>query len=472
MLRAEPFFTFFWERSSAMKILLIEDEKITRITLSNTLRKEGYEVTPCGDGTEALKLVQGASFDVILTDLRLPGASGLSILKTAKEHHPKTEVILMTAYATVDTAVEALKNGAYDYMTKPFSPESLLVRLGNLEKIHKFENENQTLRARIMSFEKRLIIGESVQTRKLLELIDLVADRDTSILIEGESGTGKELVARALHNQSSRRKQPFIAVNCAAIPESLFESELFGHEKGSFSGAHRQHIGYFERADGGSLFIDDIDDFPLALQVKLLRVLQERQVQRIGGKKPVPIHIRLIAASKISLWEMVQKKTFREDLFYRLNIVPIHVTPLRERISDIPLLVDHFLEKHGGNEIARQKSVALLPRLTKYHWPGNIRQLENLMQRIIALPELPLDEQLPGERNALNEPTPNPLKAVEESYPSYKQFMEHKDLEIITWAMKKANGNTSLAAKTLDLPRSTLRSKLKKYNLYDSELKR
>jgi len=451
-----------------VKILLVEDERITRITLGNTLRKEGHRVIDCGDGDEALEFVQKESFDIVLTDLRLPGASGLSILKAVKGERPETQVILMTAYATVDTAVEALKQGAYDYLTKPFSPESLLVRLKNLQRVKDFEQENQSLKSRLLSFEKRLIVGESPATRKLVELIQLVADRDTTVLIEGESGTGKELVARALHHFSSRAKQSFIPVNCAAIPENLFESELFGHERGSFSGAHRQHRGYFERAQGGTLFIDDIDDFPLQLQVKLLRVLQERQFERIGGSRTIELDIRVVAASKVSLWDMVQEKTFREDLFYRLNIVPINVPPLRERPGDMPLLVDNFLDKYNACEQARSKAGDLISKLSEYSWPGNVRQLENVVHRLVALPTLNLIDLLPDEKVELSSNT-NAKSSERGSFPPYKQFMEEKDREIIDWALRKTRFNTSLAAKVLDLPRSTLRSKMQKYCIQEQK---
>jgi DNA-binding NtrC family response regulator len=450
-----------------VKILLVEDEKITRITLSNTLRKEGYDVVACEDGLTGISAIKAQSFQVVITDLRLPGASGLEVLKTASELQPQCAVMIITAYASVDTAVEALKSGAFDYLTKPFSPETLLARLRNLNKLNEVVHENERLKTRIRSFEKRVIIGESDTTRNMLHLIHLAADREATVLIEGESGTGKELVARALHHFSNRSAAPFVPINCAAIPESLFESELFGHEKGSFSGAQQQHHGYFERAHTGTIFIDDIDDFPLNLQVKLLRVLQEREFERVGGSRPVSVNIRVIAASKVSLWEMVQKKLFREDLYYRLNIIPIQVPTLRQRLDDIPLLVEHFLEKYNADPVARNKAASMMNLFNQALWPGNIRQLENIVQRICALPEMPEDILFPRqqERALPDKNTRNEKEKEDTVFPAYREYTEQKDREILLWALKTSHFNTSHAAKLLELPRSTLRSKMQKYGI-------
>jgi two-component system response regulator AtoC len=452
-----------------MHILLVEDEKITRISLGNTLRKEGFQVMDCERGDQALLALKQQSFDLILTDLRLPGHSGMDILERTKALQPQAQVILMTAYASVDTAVEALKKGAYDYLTKPFSPESLLVRLRNLQHFLALSKENLTLKNQILSYQKRVIIGNSPAIHRLMEMITLVADRESTTLIVGESGSGKELVARALHDQSPRAQGPFIAVNCAAIPETLFESELFGHEKGAFSGASRQHPGHFERAETGTLFIDEVDDFPLHLQVKLLRVLQERHFQRVGGTEIRSADVRIIAASKVDLWEQVQQKKFREDLFFRLNIVPILVPPLRDRLSDLPLLIDHFLEKYQANPMARERALTLLPKFQKETWPGNVRQLENIIQRLAALPELSEDLLLPVT-NPQASSSPQSVSShtgtpVDETYGNYEAFLEQKNLEILNWALERAHFNISRAAKILGIPRSTLRSKLEKHHL-------
>ncbi len=449
-----------------MRILLIEDEKITRISLSNTLKKEGYQVSSSETAREGLELFRKQPFDVVITDLRLPGMSGLDVLKEVKKHSPDCTVIVMTAYGTVETAVEALKQGAYDYLTKPFSPDKLLSMLQHVQQFHRVLDENIRLKKRLKLFEHRVLVGNSPPMRRLMETIQHVARHDYTVLIQGESGTGKELVARALHYHSPRREKPFVPVNCAVIPETLLESELFGHEKGAFSGAIRQHIGYFERANHGTLFIDDIDDLPMPLQVKLLRVLQEREFHRVGGTEAVQVDVRVIAATKIDLKERVEQNLFREDLYYRLNIIPIRVPPLRERKEDIPALFEHFLEKHGAREKISLLTPDLLRRLMAYHWPGNVRELENIVERFIALSDmknLHPETLLPDLAVA---PAPVESSTVSEDvYPPYQQFMEAKEQEIIRWALQKANGNVSRAAELLQLPRSTLRSKMERLGM-------
>ncbi|MCP4202617.1 MAG: sigma-54-dependent Fis family transcriptional regulator, partial [bacterium] len=310
--------------------------------------------------------------------------------------------------------------------------------------------------------------GSSPPIQKLMEMIELVAKREATVLIEGESGTGKELVARALHASSQRAEGPFIPVNSGVIPENLFESAAFGHEKGSFSGADSRHIGYFERASGGTIFIDDVDDFPYQLQVKLLRVLQERELERVGGTEPIPVDVRVVAASKVNLWAMVQQERFREDLYFRLNIVPIHVPALRERKDDIPLLVEHFLEKHQAEAKAKARLSELLGELMDYDWPGNVRQLENIVLRIIALPET---EQLglSGTKGTSATVPADTGAQAATPYPAYTDFIEQKDREIILWALEETRFNTSTASKILEIPRSTLRSKMEKYGIGQRE---
>ncbi len=451
-----------------MKLLLVEDEKISRITLTDTLRKEGYEVTSCEDGQCGLSEVRQNRFDVVLTDLRLPKADGIEILSEVKKTNPDCAVIIMTAYASLDTAVQALQQGAFDYLTKPFSPDKLLARLEHLRQLRQVLEENTELKRRIRGFEKRVLVGNSPPIQRLVEMIGLVAVRDATVLIEGESGTGKELVARALHGASSRADGPFVAVNSGVIPESLFESSVFGHEKGSFSGANSQHIGYFERANGGTIFIDDVDDFPHRRQVKLLRVLQERELERVGGAKPIPVDIRVVAATKANLWEMVQQKRFREDLYFRLNIVPIHVPALRERKEDIPLLIEHFLEKHQAEPKAEAKLAELVAELMDYDWPGNVRQLENIVLRVIALPEI-TRLGLSGTENVVARAPAAPGPPARNRYPAYTEFIEQKDREIILWALEQSRFNASSAARILGIPRSTLRSKMEKYAIGQGE---
>jgi len=445
-----------------MKILLIEDEKITRITLSETLSKKGYDVTACATGTDGLARFREQAFDLVITDLRLPKMNGLDILKKVKENRPQCPVIMMTAYASVESAVQALKLGAYDYLTKPFSPDELLTMLQRLEQYHRVMEENARLKQRISSFENRTLIGQSALMRSLIHMLNMVAQNDYTVLIQGESGTGKEVAARYLHFHSARSQAPFVAINCAAIPESLLESELFGYEKGAFTGASRLHTGYIERAHKGTLFIDDIDDLPYSLQVKLLRFLQEREILRIGGSESLPIDVRIIAATKVDLRSLIEEKKFREDLYYRLNIIPINLPPLRERREDIPILVEHFFEKHAGEADKPKLTKSQLDRLMHYSWPGNVRELENVVERMIAIPDndyfleqlktAPHSHRLNTHRDA----------GIFEEYEGLQEFLNSKEKEMINWALEKSGNNISRAARLLHIPRSTLQSKLEK----------
>jgi DNA-binding NtrC family response regulator len=447
-----------------MRILLVEDEKISRISLAKTLGRQGDEVVACETGNAGLARLERERFDLVITDLRLPGADGMEVLRAAKARDEGCVVIMMTAFASVQTAIEALKLGAYDYLTKPFAPEELLHMVAKVRTLRDVLSENARLRRRIARFEDRAIVGDSPAITKLRETIRVVAARECTVLIEGESGTGKELVARALHTQSPRKGEPFVAFSCAVIPETLLESELFGHEKGAFSGAVSRHIGYFERATGGSVFMDDIDDVPLGLQVKLLRLLQEREVQRVGGQRPIHVDIRVICATKVDLGALVEAKRFRDDLYYRLNIVPIRVPALRERKEDIPLLVEHFLEKYGGDDGVRARLPRFLDEMTAYDWVGNVRELENVVQRIIALPDL---ERLGLGRRGTDAALPPrlPIGLGSGQAVSYQGTMERIDRELLVWALARCQGNISQAAKALDLPRSTLRSKMEKYGI-------
>ena len=448
-----------------MKIMLVEDEKITRKTLTDILKKENYEVNSFSDGTEALNALKQINFDVVITDLRLPGTNGLDILKAAKEMNSRIIVIIITAYATVETAIESLKLGAYDYLLKPFSPEQLLSILKHIEQLSKVLYENEKLKSRLELFEKKTIIGSSAKVKAFLDMIKIVAPQDHTILIQGESGTGKELCARTIHNFSLRKDKEFIAINCAVIPETLIESELFGHEKGAFTGAVKKHIGYFEKANGGTLLLDDIDDLPLAMQVKLLRVLQEKEISRVGSTENIPIDVRIVCATKVDLKERVNQKLFREDLYYRLNIIPIVLPPLRERKEDIPELLIHFLKKHGAEEKVQYVDDNIYSILNKYDWPGNVRELENMTERIIAL----------SPNKHLNATVLDPIlintnkeKIFENSFDKYDGFdiyILSKEKEIIDWALIKSGNNVSGAAKLLKIPRTTLRSKMDKLSM-------
>jgi DNA-binding NtrC family response regulator len=447
-----------------MKILLIEDEKISRVTISDTLGKRGYEVTACETGRAGIDALEHDAFEVVITDLRLPDLNGLELVQMAKQKDSNCTVIVITGYATVETAVTALKLGAYDYLTKPFSPDKLISMLGNIQQLHSVIRENIQLKKRITRYEGREIIGNAPVMLKLVKTLRSVAATDSTVLIEGESGTGKELVARFLHQHSERNKGPFVAVNCAVLPEGLLESELFGHEKGAFTGAHRRHLGYIERAHNGTLFIDDIDDMPIQLQVKLLRVLQEHEIQPIGSQQTIPVNFRVVCATKANLLQRVRENAFREDLYYRLNIIALTLPPLRERREDIPLLIDHFIAKHANRGKTIEVTPEQMQKLTHYSWPGNVRELENTIQRLLALP--PEMEDLPiPEDDGLKSGELSPSGTIPRdpaAFDSFEAYIERCEREIIGWAMQSSGNNISAAARRLNLPRSTLQSKLEK----------
>ena len=454
-----------------MKIMLVEDEKIIRKTLTDILTKEKFQVNSFADGDEAYNsLLNNNYYDVIITDLRLPGLGGMELLTKSKELNPKTVVIVITAYATVETAIEALKLGAYDYLTKPFSPEQLLSILKHIEQLSNVLTENEKLKNRLALLEKKNIIGSSNQVKAFMEMIKIVAPLDHTVLIQGESGTGKELCARTIHNLSGRRDKDFIAINCAVIPENLLESELFGHEKGSFTGAIKRHIGYFEKADGGTLLIDDIDDLPLNIQVKLLRVLQEKEISRVGSTENIGIDVRILSATKVNLKMLVEQKLFREDLYYRLNIIPIILPALRERKEDIPELIVHFLRKHGAEEKIRYLNDEIYKIFTNYDWPGNIRELENIIERLIALSpnqylNISVFEPLSNHKGETFDVTD-----MFENFSGFDTYMLNKEKEVIDWALAKSCYNITGAARILKIPRTTLRSKMEKLTLKDLSL--
>jgi DNA-binding NtrC family response regulator len=445
-----------------MRILLIDDEKMTRVALAGTLKREGHEVTACADGEAGLEAVASQDYDVVLTDLRLPQASGLDVLRSVQERGGRGKVIIMTAFASTETAVEALRLGAYDYVSKPFQPDEILTILRHIEQLESVVRENRELKIRIRNLGSGVIVGNSAAMQRLKQTIQAVAPGDQTVLIQGPSGTGKEMVARAIHDQSRRNQAPFVGFNCTAIPETLLESELFGYKKGAFTGADRDHSGYFERARGGTLFIDDIDDMPLSMQVKLLRVIQEREVQPVGGRHTVPIDIRLVTATKTDLKERVAANRFREDLYYRLNVIPLRLPLLRERKEDIPELVRHFVAKHGGNAELPNLDKQSYRVLASYSWPGNVRELENLVERWLALPGLDIRDLLDApaahaEAATSSPPVPAPLEGETIDYSEYMGACERR---LLDWALSRSGGSVTTAARLLRLPRSTLRSKL------------
>ena len=374
--------------SARARILVVDDERSMQEFLEICFRGQGYDVATAGDVDTALALIDADDYDVVLSDLQMSGRSGLDLLHAVRETSPETAVILITAFATTETAIAAMKEGAYDYVTKPFKVDELRLVVEKALEKKLLSRENRRLRSELQSqLRQRDLIGTSAAMHRVYELVSQVAETRTNVLISGESGTGKELVARAIHARSDRRDRPFVAINCGAIPENLLESELFGHVKGAFTGAVSGKEGLFETADGGTLLLDEVGELPASLQVKLLRVLQERTIRRVGGTSDRRVDVRILAATNRRLEQEVAGGRFREDLYYRLNVIQIALPPLRERREDIPLLVQHFVEKYArelGKPI-RGVGAAAAERLLAYPYPGNVRELENAIERAVAL---------------------------------------------------------------------------------------
>ncbi len=447
------------------KIMVIDDEPLMRITVRDALMAEGYKVVTAETGEKGLEILGEERVDILLTDLKLPDKDGIQILREVKALNQETEVILMTAYGTIDSAVMAMKEGACDYLTKPFSLDELLLLVKRLFRMKELEEENLSLRKRV---EERYglegLVGKSGPMLRIYELIETVARTDATVLIQGESGTGKELAANAIHLQSSRKNAPFIKVNCAALPETLLETELFGHEKGAFTGAFRQRKGRFESAHRGTLFLDEIGDLPLSVQVKLLRVLQERQFERVGGNETISVDVRLICATLKDLKEGIQKGVFREDLYYRLNVVPLVLPPLRERQEDILLLTDHFIEKISrkmGKEITAISEEAKT-LLMKYTFPGNIRELENMLERAVALIRGTViqAQDLPDEICGRSNPVTMICEKIRGSKP-LSQAVSLFEKEYIQSVLEKTKGKKGQAAEVLGISRKSLWEKIK-----------
>ncbi|MBI4562037.1 MAG: sigma-54-dependent Fis family transcriptional regulator, partial [Candidatus Rokubacteria bacterium] len=370
------------------RILVADNERSMRELLAITLKRDGYDVSLADGGEAAIEAVRRESFDLVITDMRMPKVDGIQVLRAVKDLAPDTAVIMITAFSSTETAVEAMKLGAYDYITKPFKLDEIKLVIANALERKRLREENLLLRKQLETqYQFEPIIGKSPKMVQVFDTIRKIADSHSTVMITGESGTGKELVAKAIHSASYRRDKPFIPVNCGAIPEGLMESELFGHVKGSFTGAVANKVGLFSEADGGTLFLDEITEIPPLLQVKLLRAVQEREIRRVGDTKEIKVDVRLIAASNRDLEEAVAEGALREDLFYRLNVIPIHLPALREHREDLPILVTHFLQKFGkalGREV-QAVSPEALELLEQYHWPGNVRELENVIERAIVL---------------------------------------------------------------------------------------
>ncbi len=449
-------------------ILIVDDEKNYLVVLEALLSPEGYEVITVDNAIDALRLIRESDIDLVITDMRMPGTSGMELLQESKKIRPQLPVIIMTAYGTIEMAVEAMKKHAYDYITKPFRNEELKLTVRKALEAHQLLKENRRLRAALSErFRYGSIVGKSKPMLKIYDLIDKVAVSKASVFITGPSGTGKELIAKAIHYSGPRKEGPFVSLNCGALTETLLESELFGHEKGAFTGAVSMKKGRFELAHGGTLFLDEVGDMPPSLQVKLLRVLQEMEFERVGGTKSIQVDVRIISASNKDIREDVAKGRFRKDLLYRLNVIEIQVPPLKERRDDIPLLVKHFLEKYTKEE--GKGPIELAPEVWKvfyrYSWPGNVRELENVIERAVVLcsdntitvQDLP--EELVGAEAELDVdrfvplgmPLPKALERIEES--------------LIRRALAKCNNVQAHAANMLGITKSLMQHKIKKYNI-------
>lgn len=444
-----------------MRILLADDDSSVRRVLQFKLEKKGFEVSSAADGLQALDALKSNPFDLLLSDIRMPKMDGIELLNEARSVQPNIKVILITAHATVNQAVQAVKLGAFDYITKPFEDEELFVAIEKALQFERLESENKKLRGKLRKAEsEKKFIGASKPFRQLKSMIHKIADTDATILVTGESGTGKEVVARSIHQESSRAEKDFIGVNCAAIPKELIESELFGHVKGAFTGAVRDKKGKFELADEGTLLLDEISELAIDLQAKLLRVLQENVIEPVGSETRKPIDVRLIAASNVDLRARVRGGKFREDLYYRLNVVPLQVPSLRERRDDIPLLAREFVRKYGKqNDITLEPK--LMDRLVEHDWPGNVRELENLIARMVILKrgsKLTVRD-LPDDFGQFDP------HAAGASGQRDQVTLEEAERNLILEALEKTGWNKTRAAKRLDIPRHVLIYRLKKFGI-------
>jgi len=451
------------------RILVVDDEENLRLVLRTLLRRAGYEVETASTGEEALEKVESFGPDVVITDVRMPKMSGLDLLSSLRAKNSLATVIVMSAYGSVDLALEAMKAGAYDYVAKPFKPDEILLVLKKAEEREALRRENQKLREAIRTEHKfDDILAKSASMLEIFRTIGKIADYKTTCLIIGESGVGKELVARAIHKRGNRVNGPFVAINCGAIPENLLESELFGHKKGAFTDATSDRRGLFEEATGGTLFLDEIGELPLSLQVKLLRVLQEEHIRRLGDVKDIKIDVRIVAATHRDLQAEVKAGRFREDLFYRLNVLPLVIPPLRERKEDIPLLIDHFLARNNarlGTSI-RGLDAEARKALIDYAWPGNVRELENTIERAMVLADSDLlhVQDLPERVREARDPVQMQLASGELSIKKTTRVIEEV---LIRRALQKTKGNRTRAAEILEISHRALLYKLKDYKITD-----
>jgi two-component system, NtrC family, response regulator AtoC len=448
-------------------IMIVDDEEIVRTSLTSWLLEDGYEVLSAESGESALEELKKRDYDLVLIDLKMPGMDGLQLMKEIKKDLPDLPLIIMTAYATVDTAVKAIKEGAYDYLMKPFDPEEISITIKKIIKQQRLEQENIYLRKELAKqFQFHQLYSKNKRMQEIFELIKSVAKADVTVLIHGETGTGKELIARAIHAESLRKDKPFIAVSCASLTETLLESELFGHEKGSFTGATSTVKGMFEVADKGTIFLDEIGDISPKLQMDLLRVLETKELMRIGSTVPIPVDVRVIAATNKDLRKAMDNGTFREDLYYRLNVITIDIPPLREKPEDIPFLIEQMIERFNietGKSVKRV-SEDVLSALMQYGWPGNIRELKNVIERGVVLAK--------SDIITLNEIEPSLNKKAGNTAGVENQSLENLEKSHIAEVLKNNDWNISVSAQILGIDRTTLYNKIKKYSLQEDNKSR
>ena len=459
-------------------ILVVDDEKNYLLVMANLLSDEGYETLTAENGQQALETIEENDLNLVLTDMKMPSMDGIELVRRIREADPDLPVIVMTAFGTVEKAVEAIKSGAFDYITKPFQNEELMLTIRKALDMYRLVRENRELSLQLRQRHGYgNLVGKNRVMKDIFRLVEKVAPTEANVLITGESGTGKELIARAIHQgHRHRQSKGFISVNCAALPETLLESELFGHEKGAFTGAVSMRKGRFELSDGGTLFLDEIGDMPLSLQAKLLRIIQEREFERVGGSKTIKVDVRLVAASNHNLKQEVAQKRFREDLFYRLDVVHIHLPPLRERSDDLPLLVDHFLKLYSArsNKDVSRVSPEAMRRIYAHSWPGNIRELENAIERAIILcpdetirPE-DLTDDIGGPGEQADHIGANPAFDIDRFIPpgtGLNEALETIEKKMIERALKKTDNVQAHAADLLGIKKNVMQYKLKKYDL-------
>lgn len=449
------------------KILVIDDEPDIGWLFSKILADQGYQLSSALTGQEGIDKIKKEKIDLVFLDIKLPGIDGIEALREIRKFNKDVLVIILTAYETVRSAVEAMKLGAYDYISKPVDKEKIKIIIENALRTRDLTREVAYLRRRIN--EKSSLdsyVGNSPQVQRIFDLVKTVATHDITVLLQGKSGTGKELIARAIHHRSRRSDKPFVVIDCAILPDTLVESEIFGHEKGAFTGAHERKLGKFEMAQGGTVFLDEIGNLTIQTQVKLLRVLQEREIERVGGKKPIKVDVRLIAATSLNLERALREGKFREDLYYRLNVFPIHLPPLSEREGDVPLLANHFLSRFAQKRTEKVECISpkAMELLTRYSWPGNVRELKNVIESAVLLANgTVLPRHLPAKIQNIAHEGSNVMKGTLKEVSRRAKEMAEKDF--IIKVLKNANWNKSRAAKILEVDYKTLYYKLKKYGV-------